>query len=159
MAGRSPDYWPVPTLVGQNDAEGMIVLVPDIITNGKANPPGTSQAGDWVAGDCSDSTRSPSAEMTPSPRNLALLRQDFERVVPVELGLARGSVESRLVADMMRRHYFPGEALSEDGKSSFVKVRAMDRLGINQVQVSGSAWHVGYRLGPQHTGVEPVAYP
>ncbi|XP_034250528.1 uncharacterized protein LOC117650961 [Thrips palmi] len=94
MLGRSADYWPVPTLVGQNDAEGMIVLMPDIITT----------------------------DMTPSARNLALLQEDFERAVPVELGLARGSATSRLVADMMRTHYFQGKAISEATITNFVQI-------------------------------------
>lgn len=76
-AMESGAYWPVPTLAGQNSVEGMIVMLPDIIT----------------------------ADMTPSPRNLALAVEDTERVVPRELGLARGSAASRQVADMIRERY------------------------------------------------------
>lgn len=36
-AMKSPDYKPVPTLVGQNSVEGMIVLIPDIITEGMSS--------------------------------------------------------------------------------------------------------------------------
>lgn len=119
MAGRSPHYWPVPTLVGQNDAEGMIVLLPDIITQ----------------------------EMAPSAHNAALLEEDFERVVPTELGLARGSVESRLVADMMRKHYLQGEAISGRETETFVKIYGdlMFSIGL------GRYMRALHRISPQPT--------
>ncbi|KAE8739458.1 Carboxyl/Cholinesterase 51, partial [Frankliniella occidentalis] len=93
-AMRSADYHPVPTLVGQNSVEGMIVMLPDIITD----------------------------EMNPSSRNFKRLDMDFERVVPVELGLQRGSEKSRRVASMIRQHYFQGKPISDETTLNYVQM-------------------------------------
>lgn len=51
-----------------------------------------------------------------------LLEADFERVVPRELGLARGSEKSRTVANMMRQYYFRGAKVSKETMLNFVQV-------------------------------------
>ncbi|KAK3921681.1 Esterase B1 [Frankliniella fusca] len=105
-AMRGADYHPVPTLAGLNSEEGMVVLLPDIITD----------------------------EMTPSPRNLELLDKDFERVVPVELDLQRGSEKSRLVASMIRQHYFAGKQIGSETVLNYVQIYSdiMFSIGIGR---------------------------
>nr|CAD7410125.1 unnamed protein product [Timema cristinae] len=48
---------------------------------------------------------------------------DFERLVPLELGLAKGSSQSQEVANKIRQFYFDGETLSPTSKDQYINVR------------------------------------
>ncbi|CAG2063638.1 unnamed protein product, partial [Timema podura] len=48
---------------------------------------------------------------------------DFERLVPLELGLTKGSPKSLEVANKIRQFYFDGETLSPTSKDQYINRR------------------------------------
>ena len=78
----------------------------------------------WAAAHLNSMTKCciSNTDMAPSQKNMDMLQEDFERAVPKELGLERGSKQSRLVAAMMKQYYFPDAKVSKETTMNFVQV-------------------------------------